>query len=80
MFYVIETQTTGETGASIVTTHSSEAEAEQKYHLVLSSAAVSEVEKHGAILVKDDYTLIKREIYDKTTDAEPEERIMTNES
>jgi len=65
-YFVIETQANGETASGILTTHSSEGEAEQKYHLILSAAAVSQIEKHGAILIRDDLRVFKREIYDRT--------------
>ena len=54
MFIVIELQGDGETVANIVTQHATQAEAESKYHLVLSAAAVSNVPKHAAIMLSDE--------------------------
>lgn len=69
-FYVIECQT-GAAGAAIPVWYEKEAEAEQKYHMILSAAAVSGVQKHGAIKISDDFRMLKREIYDRTPGAEP---------
>lgn len=62
MFYVIEIQTTT-TGAVIPFVFSNRDEAEAKYHSLLAVAAVSTVEKHGAMLFNDDGFVIKSEVY-----------------
>lgn len=49
--------------ATICTTHADRSEAEQKYHKVLSAAAVSSVDVHSAVMLDDDGTQIKRESY-----------------
>jgi hypothetical protein len=54
MYFVIELQTNNGQTAYLVTSHATRAEAESKYHTVLSAAAVSSVEKHAAILVSDE--------------------------
>lgn len=66
MYLVIEIQKTSGSIAHIVTTHSNRNEAEQKYHAVLSAAAVSTVEVHSAVLMFYDGTVFKRESYDHT--------------
>lgn len=61
-FIVIELQTT-ETTAVISTTHTDRLQAEQKYHEVLSYAAVSKVPTHGAVMLTSNGTFIKGETY-----------------
>lgn len=55
MFVVIELQKS-ENGAvsNIVTEHSTQAEAESKYHAILAAAAVSNVPVHSAIIVSEE--------------------------
>ena len=51
-YIVIEYQTTNDDVTSVLTSvHSTREEAEQKYHLVLSAAAVSGLKYHGALLM-----------------------------
>lgn len=60
-YIVIELQTTNGTTAYLVTTHDTREEAESKYHLVLSAAAVSNVEIHAAtILTPDGFQLMNQ--------------------
>ena len=66
MYIVIEIQKTGET-LTVVTpihTYSNLNEAESYYYSLLSVAAVSQVERHGASLLED----TGRAIYYKTYD------------
>ena len=63
MFYVIEIQTTENTGAVIPFCFSDRNDAEQKYHQLLSVAAVSQVPYHGAMLFNQDGFVIKTEVY-----------------
>lgn len=55
MFIVIELQK-NENGAvaNIVTEHSTQSEAESKYHAILASAAVSEIPVHSAVIVSEE--------------------------
>ena len=55
MYIVIELQknTEGQV-ANIVTEHANLAEAESKYHAILSVAAVSEIPVHSAIIVSEE--------------------------
>lgn len=62
MFIVIEIQTSTQV-ATIVTSHSNRNEAEQKYHQILSAAAVSQVPKHGAVMLTDEGVRLKGECY-----------------
>lgn len=61
---VIEIQhsNNGET-ATICTTYKEQSIAEQKYHEVLSAAAVSAVNVHSAVMMDDDGCSVKRETY-----------------
>lgn len=61
-YYVIEFQTTNGVGAAIPYAYSDPAEAEAKYHAILSAAAKSSVEKHGAILITEDLFLKYHEL------------------
>lgn len=65
MYIVVEIQKpkNGEY-ASIVTHHATLAEAESKYYTVLSYAAASDLEVHGAYLL-DIYNLIDHKVYDR---------------
>ena len=63
MYIVIELQTNGNTTANVVTSHATRNEAEQKYHLVLSAAAVSNVEIHAAVMLTADGMVINSQAY-----------------
>lgn len=63
MYIVIELQTNGTQTANIVTSHATRAEAESKYHLVLSAAAVSNVEIHAAVMLTADGMVINSQAY-----------------
>lgn len=62
MFIVIEIQTT-DTVATVVNSYADRNEAEQKYHQILSAAAVSTVPKHGAVMLTDEGVRLKGECY-----------------
>lgn len=53
MYVVIELQTSNGTVSSIVNAYNTLNEAYQKYYQILSSAAVSSVDVHAAIIVSD---------------------------
>lgn len=64
MYLVIEIQKMNNGQLSnIVTTHEEESEAEQKYHTVLSFAAVSSIDVHSAVMLDDTGEKIKGETY-----------------
>lgn len=70
MFIVIEIQTS-DTVATIVNSYADRNTAEQKYHMILSAAAVSTVPKHGAVMLTDEGVRLKGECY--IHEQEPEE-------
>lgn len=74
MFYVIEFQSEASTGAAIPFVFDNQADAEAKYHALLSVAAKSAVRKHGAMLITDNLFTVKHEVYPHKTEQtnEPE--------
>lgn len=64
-FTVIETQTNNGVMAVLHTefTDEQEAQAHQKYHEVLSYAAVSQVQYHGAAILDKECCIVKNEVY-----------------
>lgn len=55
MFIVIELQKNENgTVGNIVTEHSTQAEAESKYHAILAAAAVSNLPVHSAVIVSEE--------------------------
>lgn len=71
VYYVLEIQTNNGAGAVIPFYFTDRDQAESKYHSLLSVAAVSEVDKHGAMLFNEDGFMIKSEIYNHGS-VEPE--------
>lgn len=69
-YIVIESQTTDGVTSTIVNTYATFALAEQKYHLVLSAAAVSSVPIHSASMLTERGNLVKFECYDHTEESE----------
>lgn len=63
-FIVVELQTTGGTTTVLTTTHDTYAAAQSKYHTVLAYAAVSEVGKHAAALMREDGFVLAHEVFD----------------
>jgi hypothetical protein len=53
-FIVIEIQKNEGTISTIITQHATLNEARAKYHQVLSVAAISGLERHGAVLLRED--------------------------
>jgi len=73
MFIVIELQVTETNAADILTTHNTLQEAESKFHLILSYAAVSEINLHGAMIIDaTDGRVVKYESYNRN-EIPPEE-------
>lgn len=62
IFYVMELQT-DITGSVLTWTFTNFAEAESKFYLILSSAAISPVRKHGAIILNEDGIMLKHEVF-----------------
>ena len=62
-FIVIEIQKNEGAISTIVTQHSTLNEARLKYHQILSAAAVSDLERHGAVLIREDGYSVAYETY-----------------
>ena len=65
MFYVIEFQTSGSSGSAIVNTYTDIQVARQRYYTIMAAASVSDVPKHGAMLLTDDLFKVMGEIAPK---------------
>lgn len=66
MYIVIELQKNGNELSNIVTTFDNLNEADNKYHTILASAAISNVDRHAASMLSDEGYYIKCEYYDHT--------------
>ena len=63
-FIVVEIQKMADgTVGNLVTAYDTKAEAESHYHLVLSSAAISNLPAHSAVLLDETAFVYKRECY-----------------
>lgn len=67
MFTVIELQTNNGVTTVLTTSFADENQAYQKYHQVLSYAAVSKLDIHTAIVVDERGYALKQEFYEHTT-------------
>ena len=65
MFWVIEIQKNNGTWSQIVTQHATMEDAESKYYSILSYAAVSEIEAHGAVMFDDKGIHYNRKVYER---------------
>ena len=72
VYFVFETQSDGTTGSAIPNSYANQGLAEQKYHEILSAAAVSQVAEHGALIIASDYSFIRQEVYKHTANNEAE--------
>lgn len=63
MYFIVELQVNGDSGANIVKTADTYEGAMSKYHTVLASAAVSSVDKHSCIVLDDEGRHMARECY-----------------
>jgi len=63
MYVVVEIQTTGGVTTQITTVEQNRDTAEQKFHTILSYAAVSNVEIHSAVILNPEGQKIKSECY-----------------
>ena len=75
MYFIIELQINGESGANIVSTAETREQAMSKFHTVLASAAVSTVEVHSCVVLDDHGRHIARECYEH----KPEETLEAEE-
>lgn len=66
-YVIVELQDMESQVANLVTAYESVNQAEQKYHQVLSAAAVSQVPVHSAIMLNSEGQYIKSEAYDHRT-------------
>ena len=72
MFIVIELQTVNDSQvANIVNAYTEPAVAEQKYHTILSAAAVSALPCHAAVMLDEKGRMLKSEFY--THEVKPNE-------
>lgn len=71
MYIVMEIQTSDKV-ATIVNSYEDRNTAEQKYHQILSAAAVSQVPKHGAVMLTDEGVRLKGECYIHEEEGETE--------
>ena len=70
MFIVIELQTTGNEVGSLINKYSNRNEADSKFYQIMSNAAVSNVEKHAAVLVTDEGSVLRSGCYEHLTTEE----------
>lgn len=63
-FIVVEAQTNDGTTALLTSVHATQNEAESKYHLVLSAAAVSNLPRHSAALLDETGYCLKSQCYE----------------
>ena len=65
VYYVIEFQTNAGVGSAIVTTYSNEQQARSKYHEIMAAASISNIQKHGAMIVTEDLFKLMAELAPK---------------
>lgn len=70
MYIVIELQTTNNQTGNIVQIRSTKEEAMSLYHLILSSAAISNIEYHTAVVMDEEGRYLARECYKHLSDPE----------
>mgnify|MGYP003305246420 CR=1 FL=1 len=64
MFIVIEIQTDSNNNVgTLVNSYNNQADAESKYHDILSSAAISQLKTHSAIILTEEAFELKHECY-----------------
>ena len=74
MYIIMEVQVFPDGGISTPCyAYSDKNRAEQKYHAVLSAAAVSALPRHTCFMLTDDGYVIKSESYEHPVEPEPEE-------
>ena len=62
-YIVLELQTSGDNVSTIINQYDTLHQAESAYHQILTYAAISEVEYHGAILMNSQGSVYKNECY-----------------
>lgn len=63
MFLVLEMQTNNGVVSTLSYSYNTMAEADNKYYTILASAAISKVQKHGAVLIDDECRLLRADCY-----------------
>lgn len=63
MYVVIEIQTTNGITAQITTVEPTKDVAEQKFHMIMAAAAVSNVEIHTAVILNPEGYVMKQDCY-----------------
>ena len=66
MFTVIELQTNDGVTSALTYVYSEENQAYQKYHEILSYAAVSEIDIHASLIIDCHGYILKQEFFDRT--------------
>lgn len=64
VYIVMEVQSDGATASTLINSYTERNEAESKYHQILTSAAVSSVKVHTAVLLTDTGKTLKTEKYE----------------
>lgn len=64
MYVVVEVQKTGGSVATLVNSYEDRNQAESKWHEILKYAAISSLEKHGAIIFTDDCVPVMYKSYE----------------
>lgn len=77
MYIILEAQSYVDgTVSTLVSSYDTRNAAENKYHLVLAAAAISELPRHSAFMLSDEGYLVKSESYTHETvepESEPEQ-------
>ncbi len=74
VYYVFELQTYGDgTGTAIPMSYPTLREAESKFYLILSAAALSTVYRHGAVLMTEEGIVMKQEVFTHMVEENTEE-------
>lgn len=68
----IQTNVNGAVG-TLVNSYTDRNQAEQKYHLILSAAAVSALPEHAAVMLTSDGRMVTSQCYKHVVEVEPEE-------
>ena len=63
-YIVLEAQTNGTSTATLVNSYADRNQAESKYHTVLAAAAISELERHSAVLMDETGLCIRSQCYE----------------
>ena len=73
MYFIIEIQVNNEgVGSALVTTKEDRNQAESEFHRILQYAAISELPRHGALIVTDRSELMMSGYYEHTQEIEQE--------